>query len=80
MKPNSPHTPAQLRQAPEDPRDAWDRRLDEMRDERIVAYSESLKLWTVCNGFASILATAPTREEAEALRHAQFHTKQLTLL
>jgi len=60
--------------------DAHFDRMEEMRRERIVSFSKSLNRWCVCNGFATILATAPTREEAEALRHQQLTAEQLRLL
>lgn len=51
----------------------------EMEAERIVSWSPSLQRWCVCNGFASVLATARTREEAEAMKHAT-QARQLPLL
>jgi hypothetical protein len=51
----------------------------ELQAERIVAWSVTLRRWCVCNGFAKILATAPTREEAEALRHQHLVAEQLPL-
>ena len=55
-------------------------RMEEMRRERIVSWSESLQRWCVCNGLATILATAATRAEAEALKNKPFHPEQLPLL
>jgi hypothetical protein len=62
-----------------DPRDIRDARLREMETERIVSWSPSLQRWCVCNGFASLLATARTKEEAEAMKHTT-QARQLPLL
>jgi hypothetical protein len=56
------------------------RRIEDMRRERIVSWSESLQRWCVCDGIAKILATAATREEAEALKTQQLQAQQLSLL
>jgi hypothetical protein len=61
-----------------DPRDIREQRLREMEAERCIAWSPSLKKWCVCNGFAKILATANTREEAEKLKTISF-AEQLKL-
>jgi hypothetical protein len=55
------------------------KRVEEMSRERIVSWSPSLQRWCVCNGLAKILATAATREEAEALKHQQLNAQQLPL-
>jgi hypothetical protein len=54
-------------------------RVEQMRRQRIVTFSESLNRWCVCNGCARILATAATREEAEALAKQQLYAEQLRL-
>ena len=59
--------------------DAHFERMEEMRRERIVSFSKSLNRWCVCNGFATILATAATREEAEAMKHQPLTAQQLPL-
>ncbi len=56
------------------------KRMEEMRHERIVCWSQSLQRWCVCNGLATILATAPTREEAEVMKDQPLNTEQLPLL
>ena len=62
-----------------DPRDQIDHRHQEMKRERIVAYSKNLGRWCICNGFATVLATAPTREEAQALAGQPLTAEQLPL-
>jgi hypothetical protein len=53
--------------------------LQELRNERIVCYSQSLGLWCVTNGLAKILATAPTRELAQREADYPGSTGQLSL-
>ena len=60
--------------------DAHFERMEEMSRERIVTFSKSLNRWCVCNGFARILATARTREEAEVMKDQPLNTEQLPLL
>jgi hypothetical protein len=61
-----------------DPRDIRDKRLREMERERYVSWSPSLKRWCVSDGFAKILATATTEEEAEKIKN-QSVVEQLKL-
>ena len=49
-------------------------RLDRVR---IVTWCETRRRWCVCNGFADILATAATKEEAEALASQPLQACQL---
>lgn len=62
-----------------DPRDIRDARLREMEAERIVVWSPSIQRWCICNGFAKVLATRRTREEAEAIKSTA-QAQQLKLL
>ena len=62
-----------------DPRDIREARLREMEAERIVVWSPSIQRWCICNGFAKVLATSKTEEEAEAIKNTA-HAHQLKLL
>lgn len=62
-----------------DPREIREARLREMEAERSVCWSPSLQRWCVCNGFATVLATAATKEQAEAIKHTSL-ASQLPLL
>jgi hypothetical protein len=53
--------------------------MEEMDRMRIVAWSQTLRRWCLCNGFAKVLATAATKEEAEALAHQLLQAYQLDL-
>ena len=59
--------------------EAHHRRMQEMDRMRIVAWSQTLRRWCLCNGFATILATAATKGEAEALAHHHLQAHQLDL-